>query len=504
MKTKRFFSVTRNWNGSTLLVALLTLAVLGLVGANVMMTVTNRYNYTQKAVGWQEAFGAAEAGADFGLANCRRTVTGGAWTGWKKYNAGASSWVTVTDTADANSQLSSGNKIIYDLPAGSHLVGTGEGTTDLWYHVEVDVPPPFVIADNLWYRVRSTGYAGLTGLARSGNDSPDGAKTHNDMLRKLDLRVDHFIKRYGDFLHAAGATVMVSPQATRRIELVAEPVTPFSRAIVTMAPTGSPLAVPLVDSYNSTDTVHYPGGLYSSAPRDPAAGIGTNATIFVNAPISSLSGNYYGNVSTNGGTLSQTSNISGTVTNNAQITTPPVTVPSWGVVSGAPAPSTLTAGASSSPLYASYSSINNLTVNLPAGQTTGVANIYVAGDVLGGITVAQGVTLRIWFAGNFSMKSRDIDNLNNNAAYLQLYGIDPPAGQTRSFTLASGTPQFSYFTLDAPGYDFYNNGNPDICGAYVVKTLGGNGNTTWHYDEALVGAGIPTDYKRAIWVEDER
>jgi hypothetical protein len=398
----------------------------------------------------------------------------------------------------------SGNRIIYDVPAASHLVGTGEGATDLWYHVEVDVPPRFVVSDDQWYRIRSTGYAGLPGLARSGNDTPDGAKTHNDMLRKLDLLSDHFIKRYGDYAHTAGTTVAVSPQAARRVEVVAQSVTPFALAVVTMAPTGSPLKVPLVDSYNSTDTVNYPGGLYSSTPRNAALGIGTNASIYVNAPISFLSGNYYGNVSTNGGTLTNTGNISGTVTNNAQITPPPVTVPSWAVTAGSAAPSTLTAGTSSSPLYSSYTSLNNLTVNLPAGQTSGVANIYVTGNVTGGLTVAKGVTVRIWFGGNFSMKSRDINNANNNSANLQLYGIDPPAGQTRSFTLGAGTPQFTYFTLDAPGYEFDNNGNADICGAFVVKTLAGNGNTTWHYDEALAGAGIPTDYKRAMWVEDER
>jgi hypothetical protein len=44
---------------------------------------------------------------------------------------------------------------------------------------------------------------------------------------------------------------------------------------------------------------------------------------------------------------------------------------------------------------------------------------------------------------------------------LQLYGIDPPTGQTRTFDMTSG-----------------NTGNPDICGAFVVKTITGNGNTT--------------------------
>jgi hypothetical protein len=390
------------------------------------------------------------------------------------------------------------------LLPGSHLLGVGEGTTDLWYHVEIDSPASYLISGNRWYRLRATGYAGLPGMARSNNDSPDGATSHNDMLRKLDLKVDHFIARYGDYAHAAGTKVAVTPQATRRVEVTVRPVTPFSRAIVASAPTGSPVVVPVVDSYNSADPVNYPNGLYSSAPRNASTGVGTNATVYVNAPISTFGAELYGSLETHGGSVTNGSNISGTVNNNVTLSIPPVTAPTWATTATGPAPATITAGTNLSPIYASYTSASQISVVLPAGQTTGVANLYVTGDVTGGITVAAGVTLRIWFEGNFSMKSRDIQNLNNNAAYLQLYGVDPPAGQTRTFDLNSGTPQFSYFTLDAPGYDFVNNGNPDVVGAFVVKTLGGNGNTSWHYDEALATAGLVTDYKIATWVEDPR
>jgi hypothetical protein len=473
----------------------------------VLQTVSHRYDYSQKAVGWAEALNAAEAGTNFGFANCVWSLGNsgtGAWTGWKKFDTTASSWVPVTSQADGDNEISLCNRLIYDLPADSHLLSAGEGTTDLWYHVEIDSPASYLISGNRWYRLRATGYAGLPGMARSNNDSPDGASLHNNILRKLDLKVDHFIARYGDYAHAAGASVVVTPQATRRVEVIVRPVTPFSRAIVAAAPTGSPVVVPVVDSYNSSDPVNYPGGLYSSAPRNISTGVGVNASVYVNAPISTFGANLYGSLETNGGTVTQGSNITGTVTNNVILPIPGVTAPSWKVTATGPAPATITAGTMVSPTYASYTSAKNISVVLPAGQTTGVANLYVTGDITGGITVAAGVTLRIWFEGNFSMKSRDINNLNNNAAYLQLYGVDPPAGQSRTFDLNSGTPQFSYFTLDAPGYDFVNNGNPDVVGAFVVKTLGGNGNTSWHYDEALAGAGIVTDYKLASWVEDPR
>ena len=489
--------------GNTLLVAVLLLAVLSVVGATVLQTVSNRYDYSQKAVGWSEALNAAEAGADFGFANCGWNAAGqSAWTGWKKYNAG--SWITVTNTADANAQVAAGNRIIYDLPAGSHLMTTGEGTTDLWYHVEVDSPPSFLIAGNRWYRVRATGYAGLTGMARANNDSPDGARTHNDILRKFDLRIDHFIKRYGDYAYVAGTSVAVAPQAARRIEFIVRPQTPFARAIVAAAPTGNPVSVPLVDSFNSTDTTNYPNGQYSITPRNPSTGVGTNATVYVNAPISSFNANLYGNLETNGGSVTKTNQISGTVSNNVTLPVPSVPPPSWAVTSTGPVPATITAGPITAPTYGSYSSLSNITVVLPNGQTQGEANIYVTGDVIGGITVAQGVTLKLWFAGNFSMKAAAINNLNNNARYLQLYGIDPATGQARSFDIGSGSPGYTYFTLDAPAYDFSVNGNPDFVGAFIVKTLSGNGNTTWHYDEALAGAGLVTGYQRASWVEDPR
>ncbi|MEO6969842.1 MAG: hypothetical protein ABI217_02985, partial [Chthoniobacterales bacterium] len=475
---------------------MLLLAILSLVGATVLQTVSNRYDYSQKAVGWSEAFNAAEAGTNFGFANCVSSLGNSGtnpWTGWQKFDTATSAWVAVASATDGNSEFFLGNKLIYDLPTGSHLLSTGEGTTDLWYHVEIDSPASYLVSGNRWYRVRATGYAGLSGMARSNNDSPDGASSHNNMLRKLDLKVDHFIARYGDYAHAAGTTVAVTPQAARRVEVIVRPVTPFSKAIMAAASTGSPVVVPVIDSYNSSDTAHYPGGLYSSAPRNVSTGIGVNATVYVNAPISTFGASLYGSLETNGGTVTQGSNITATVTNNVTLTIPPVTAPSWKMTASGPAPGTITAGPVASPSYASYTSAKNISVVPPAGQTTGTANIYVTGDVTGGITVAAGVTLRIWFEGNFSMKSRDINNLNNNARYFQLYGVDPPAGQTRTFDLNSGTPQFSYFTLDAPGYDFTNNGNPDVVGAFIIKTLGGNGNTTWHYDEALAGAGLVTD-----------
>jgi hypothetical protein len=502
MKAKFPIHVRKKMEGSTLVIALLTIAVLSVVGMTVLMSVSARYGYTQQAVGWEEALGVAEAGADFGLANCRWTINGHStpWAGWKKYVSATQTWVTVADTTDATSELTAGRKIIYD---GSHLVGSGQGATDGWYHVEVDVPASMIIGLNPWYRIRSTGYTGLPGPARVSNDRPDGTNVRG-ALRKIDLKVDHFIARYGDYAHATPTAVSVTPQAARRLEVIAQPTTPFQFVIMVTDTSGTPLTNPLIDSYNSTDTVNYPLGLYNSTSRNPSTGIGTNAPVYVNAPISSLSSAVYGDVTTNGGTLTKTSNISGTVLNNGTLPVPTVTAPAWATVASQPAPRTITAGTTSAPLFATYTKSDNISVILPAGQTSGVVNLYITGEVTHGITVAKGVTLRIWMEGDFKMKADEIDNLNLNAAYLQIYGIDPPAGTSRKIDIGSGAPGYRYILFDCPGYDFNNNGNPDFCGAIIAKTVTGNGNTTWHYDEAVASAGQPSDYKRAMWIEDER
>lgn len=533
ISSKKLLALRNNRAGNTLLVALLMLAVLSVVGATVLQTVSTRYNYSQKAVGWSEALNAAEAGADYALANCRWTLSPtssaspsptppSAWTGWKKGVYNAPNWVAVTNTADANSELGAGRTISYDLPAGSHLVTNGEGTTDLWYHVEVDSPPSFVVNGNRWYRIRSTGYAGLPGSARANEDFSAAPTTHNEILRKFDLLNDHFIMRYGDYSHPAGATVAVaSPQATRRVEVIARPQTTGKFALATTGP-DTP-NVPLVDSWDpSNNVLLYPLGLYTSIPRqtDPLKKIGTNSTVYINAPISSYSGLIYGNLQTNNGTVVKTNNISGRVINAAPQVTPPVNTPGWTVATSGGAPAIITAGTTARPSRGSYSKIDlPIVVTLPVGQTSGIADIYVSGDITAGITVALGVTARIWFAGNVNVRDSDIVNANVNAPVfnpdsppaqnLQLYGIDPLPGATRTIniqgTLLGPTPKTS-FVLDAPAYDMTVQGtllSTDLEGSFVVRSMNASA-TKFHYDERLATAGVPLDYSRASWVEDPR
>ena len=509
ISTVRWRRCDRAKAGSTFVTSLLMLMVLSLIGSTVLMNVSTRYNYTQKAIGWDESLSAAEAGADFALVNCRRTLstsTASPWTGWQKYT-GAYLWTPVSSASDANAQLAAGQTLVYDLPASSHLFSTGEGATEFWYHVEVDAPPSLLVGGNQWYRIRSTGYAALPGQARAGNDNPSGARTHNDILRKLDLRFDHFIMRYGDYTHAAGSVVSVSPQATRRVEVIAKPTTPFSLAAFAANASGNPLNLTLIDSFDSRDTVNYPGGVYTSAARNPATGVGSNGSIYINAPISTLTASVYGNVSTNSGTLTSTGSITGKVDDAGMRNIPTVTTPSWAASVVSSPSATLVAGPPSSPAYRSWSSMSRLQVTLPTGYSTGIANIYVNGDVTGGIIIDAGVTLKIWFTGNLSMPAKKIVNSNTNAAFLQLYGINPPSGQTATVSLTDDSNGERYFTLDCPRHDLtltVLTGEIDVSGSIVANTISSSGTTNLHYDEALANVGDIVDFKRAMWVEDER
>ncbi len=61
--------------GSVLLCALCTILVISLIGANVLVNCSTRYNVTAKQVkAWKEALIAAEAGGDVGYAECRKTI----------------------------------------------------------------------------------------------------------------------------------------------------------------------------------------------------------------------------------------------------------------------------------------------------------------------------------------------------------------------------------------------------------------------------------------------
>jgi hypothetical protein len=331
------------------------------------------------------------------------------------------------------------------------------------------------------------------------------------LLRKLDFSFDHFIATYGPNGDGAGkALVSVStPQFTRRIELIAAPITPFEAAVKCTTSFLGPGSAGVIDSYNSNNGPYY---FCANNPSDPHYSDSRSGSVAVATPnFAIFNGTIYGNVSTNSGAVTPSSHIQGIIDNNVPFTIPPFVMPTDLPIPQASPTSgsgnvTITppaAGSATTPTAYLISSVSGtLTINQVGSSQTYVA-IHVTGNITGKITVKAGVHARVYFDGNIDVKARDIDNVSGLAANLQFYGISPTDPSTTQRIDIAPPGDFAA-TFYAPSADYHMNGNPDITGAIVCKTYYGNGNTSWHYDRALEKEGDAVDYRILSYVEDTR
>src|SRR5437773_5636723 len=241
----------QNENGSAILCAMGTILILSIVGANVLMNCTTRYNVTSKQVSaWRNALAGAEAGADIAYAETRKTFTNPATqftgTGWSSPDSSVGPWT-------------------YTMP---NPIG---GSANLLATTTVD---NFTTVDGYrCYRIRSIGAARVSGFRRTGmDDTParvgasfglTGARGGGDSLvRKIDFNFDHFIATYGDGdgnnKHVVNvpsdANGQPMAQVSRRIELDAVPIIlPSSGAIETSGSFYGPGSAGVTDSFNSND-----------------------------------------------------------------------------------------------------------------------------------------------------------------------------------------------------------------------------------------------------------
>ena len=537
--------------GSVLVCAMATILVISIIGANILLNCTTRYNVTAKQVkAWKEALIAAEGGGDIGYAECRKTI-GDANVASIFTNDG---WA-VPSPAPANPTWT------------KQITAFGQGGT-LTATVTVDALPANSINPpslNNYYRIRAIGTARLLGLRRTGMDDRMGLTTRGDsLLRKIDFKYDHFKATYGD---GDGNGVAVTPvtnaQISRRIELIAAPVDAFEAALKCVSSFSGPGPASMIDSYDSHNTpppgaTPVPAGsnYYFAAnnPSDPHYSDSRNGNVVVDSPnFSALqSAPIYGSVGTNGGNVTHEAypSIYGTIDNSISFTVPPITQPT-GITYQPGSPNTITPSANAknptTPDWYLYTgdlpnhfAIDGLSFTDPVTHITKpvetYVNVVVTGNIGGNgtpsIAIANGVTARIYFAGNYAVKAANTDNNNidgapgvlmmdpNNAngyvlsdnisraSHLQFYGINPPPGQTQIIDTNPGggnTNAKLWAVFYAPGAGFTMNGNPDLFGAVVCKTFYNNGNTGFHYDKALKWlAGPPVDYRVASYVEDVR
>ena len=488
--------------GNVLLCVVCTITIVSVIGGNVLLNCVTRYNTASSQMrAWKEAVYAAEAGGDIAYAEIRKTILdpSHAFSGWT-YTGGV--WSKAPVTFGANSLKTSGRADTFWVD--------GNG--------------------NPWYRVRAQGTAPVLGLKRTTMDDRMGLNTRGDsLLRKIDFNYDHFIATYGPNGDNQNKSVVAvnSPQITRRIELVAAPMTPFEAAIKAAGTFYGLGSAAYVDSYRST-TGPYDASVKTN-PNDPRFVDARSGTVEINTAVATIMGNIYGNVYTNGGTVTQkTTNITGVIDNNVPFTLPPFRMPdvsNWSyianptVVAGNTTINPPAAGTAARPNYyllSSFTTNGSLTVNPyvvnGVAQETYVA-IHVTSDI--GSSSGQGATiaipnhvhLQVYFDGNFGAKAQNIINQSTLAANLQFYGIsptDPNVQQTIDLNSGGSSSAGFAAVFYAPSANLTVNGGPDIYGAVVCKNFYANGNIHWHYDRALDNMGDAVDYRVASYVEDTR
>lgn len=487
---------------NVLLCVLCTILVVSIIGGNVLLNCVTRYNTASSQVrSWKESLDAAEAGGDVAYAEIRKTILDRthAFGGWT-YSGGVYSNSPITFGRD---NLSTSSKV------------------DLFYYDPNGNP---------WYRIRTNGTSPVMGLKRVTMDDRMGVGTRGDsLLRKIDFNYDHFIATYGPNGDNVGKTLLpvTQPQITRRVELIAAPMTPFEAAIKANGTFYGLGSAAYVDSFRSSTGAYDPTVVTN--PTDPRYPDSRSGNVEINSSIATVMGNIYGNLYTNGGSVTKkTVAVSGIIDNSVPFSLPPFYMPStsgWNYVSNpsfVSANTTITppaAGSAASPNYylmSSFSNNSSLTVNpyVNNGTTfeTYVA-VHVTGDI--GSSTGQGATitvpahvhLQVYFDGNFGAKAQNIINTSGYAGNLQFYGISPtdPTVQQNINIMSGGSSSAGFAAVFyAPSANFSINGGPDITGAIVCKTFYSNGNITWHYDRQLDNEGNAVDYRVISYVEDTR
>jgi hypothetical protein len=487
---------------NVLLCVLCTILVVSVIGGNVLLNCVTRYNTASSQVrSWKQSLDAAESGGDVAYAEIRKTILDPthAFSGWT-YSGGIYSNSPITFGRDNLSTTSRIDRFYYDLNG------------------------------NPWYRIRTKGTSPVTGLRRVTMDDRMGVGTRGDsLLRKIDFNYDHFTATYGPNGDNVGKTLLPvsQPQVTRRVELIAAPITPFEAAIKAGGTFYGLGSAAYIDSYRSSV------GAYDASvktnPSDPRYVDSRSGTVEINSSVATIMGSIYGNVYTNGGTVTKnTTSVSGIIDNNVPFTLPPFYMPdtsSWSYISS---PSAVTgnttinppaAGTASSPNYylmTSFATNGNLTVNAYTNNGT-VQETYVAVHVTGdvgsssgqgaSITTANHVHLEFYFDGNFGAKADSIVNNSGFAGNLQIYGIsptDPSVQQVINLNSGGGSTAGFAAVFYAPSANFTVNGGPDFVGAIVCKNFYSNGNVHWHYDRQLDNSGDAVDYRIVSYVEDTR
>jgi len=500
--------------GSVLLIAFLTMTILTLICAVSLNVASQNANSTTQTTSWQQALAGAEAAADQAM-NALNTTTWGPTPQWYTVTGTLPTTQPTGGTA-ANGPPGAG-QYNYCIPTPMTLAGEASNTMSMW--VTVDTAGLPVNSSGLQgYRIRAVGSVGAPGPARVSNQKLD-----ND-LRKIALITDRM----------SGQSVGTQPMATRRIELIAVPVTRsiWARGIslksyVNMSGGGS------VDSFDSSNSFKSTNGLYDVTKRQNHGEIAT-----VNSTGSDLRSTYvYGDVQYSGPAIKNTTNVQGKISTPFAATIPatvdPTTSTWWdNSHDGVQQQSYFNGGN-----YTSYSGggsppVSSITVN---GSSSSPDLIKINGDftVPGGQTFAltrpggsSGTQkyVTIWVTGKFTTSGSGVINQDANVHVVWIVDGDITTsggsynnqsglagsvafvgvGTSHKITV-SGSANF-IGTMNAPGFDATISGTGSYSGAIIANSLTISGGAGFHYDEALLlaygGSSSSSNFAYASWFED--
>lgn len=245
-------------DGSVLLVSLAVVTILALLVGTTLLSTSNKYFTAYQWASWQEALQGAESAADLAMTAMRKDVNNqAAFGGWIATIGGQTKQLDSTGSYTDNSGQGNGNQQKITLQSlRSHAVDSltyntwlsphaGEGNSNLRMSVTIDAPSTLVdSSQRQWLRVRASGSTDLTGPKRVSEERLD------NRLRKLGLFWDNVLKQ--DLGSSARGV------ASRKIELVAKPVSMFSGALTAMVQIKGDDKGFTTDSYNSEDKVNWP------------------------------------------------------------------------------------------------------------------------------------------------------------------------------------------------------------------------------------------------------
>jgi hypothetical protein len=487
-RSGRFRAQARR-GGGTLLVAISTIAALSVIGGTLALSLTSRSQISGRSASWHEAGVAAESGVDMAVGEIRRVMPGttpssilNPWAGWTTS--------PVTNALPAVGQLPA-DVLTFVAPS---LVHGGEGSTITSAVVTVEAPSLLAFpvgSSNRWLRVRAVGTAPLTGRRQAPLSKLDTALRHLALTRE---RAD---------IVGRGSRAVSAPEVSRAIEVIVRPVHPFEQAMVSAGALTGTDSASIIDSFDSTDTTKSTLGMYDSNKQQQHGSAFTLGTVL------GFAGKIMGDAGTNGGALTKTASISGIVNNSFYQAPVSIATPAWAstaadVTKSVSATVNLSAGLSSSApaRYRLNGTSGKVNISGLSTQKT-YLELYVTGDLSGKLFIEPGVQVAIYAAGKIQYAAGDIDNGNNRAASLQIYGIQPAAGVTPNIDLTLGKDL--YASIYAPGHALKISANGHLIGSMLAKSIEIAGTMQFHYDESLATqAGPVIDYKVASWIEDVR